>query len=174
MNAGEDARGQHGGREARAFLIGPVGDDDRVFGLDVQIVQAAHHFQPGQHAEHAIELAAGRLGVEMAADIDRQSLRVLTGARGEHGSHAVDAHRQARRLAPALEQAAAFRILIRQRAAIIAAGDAGADFRHVHQTVPQTVAIDRQVFTRRHAVSSSPVLFLSKQSLCRSLFCRLR
>ena len=110
----------------------------------------------------------------MAADIDGKCIRILAGAGSEHGAHAVDAHRQARRLAPALEQVAAFSILIRQCAAIIAAGDAGADLRHVHQTVPQTVAVDRQVLTRRHEVSSSPVLFLSKQSLCRSLFCRLR
>ncbi len=110
----------------------------------------------------------------MAADINGERVRVLAGAGGEHGAHAVDAHRQACRFAPALKKAAAFRILIRQRAAIIAAGDTGANLRHIHQTIPQTVAINRQVLTRRHEVSSSPVLFLSKQSLCRSLFCRLR
>ena len=145
-----------------------------MFGFDVQVIQAAHHLQPCQHAEHAIELAASRLGVEVTTDINGKRVRILAGAGGEHGAHAVDAHRQARRFAPALEEAAAFRILIRQRAAIIAAGNAGANLRHIHQTVPQTVAIDRQVLTRRHKVSSSPVLFLSKQSLCRSLFCRLR
>ena len=29
VDAGEDAGGQHGGRKARAFLVGPVDDDDR-------------------------------------------------------------------------------------------------------------------------------------------------
>jgi hypothetical protein len=71
-HAGKHARGHHGRGEARAFLVGPVGDDDGMLRLDVEIVQRAHDFETRQHAEHAVIFAAGRLGVEMRADIDRK------------------------------------------------------------------------------------------------------
>ena len=45
VHAGEDAGGQHGRGEARAFLVGPVGDDDRMPGLDAEIVERADHFE---------------------------------------------------------------------------------------------------------------------------------
>ena len=44
-----------------------------------------------EHPEHAVVLAPGRLGVEVAADIDRQRVRVLARARREHRPHRVDA-----------------------------------------------------------------------------------
>ena len=55
VDAGEHARRQHGRREARAFLVGPVGDDDRMLGLDAEIVERADDFQPAEHAEHAVD-----------------------------------------------------------------------------------------------------------------------
>ena len=104
VDAGEHAGRQHRRRIARALLVGPVGDDDRMLGLDAEIVQRADHLQPAEHAEHAVELAAGRLRVEMAADIDRQRVRVGALAAGEHGAHLVDADVEPGRLAPALEE----------------------------------------------------------------------
>ncbi len=53
--AGEHARGDHGRGEARAFLVGPHRDLDRRLGLVAEIVEAAHHFEPGQHAIDAVE-----------------------------------------------------------------------------------------------------------------------
>jgi hypothetical protein len=76
VDAGEHAGGQHGRGEARAFLVGPVGDHDRVLGLDAEIVERAHDFEAAEHAEHAVILAAGRLGVEVRADIDGQRIRI--------------------------------------------------------------------------------------------------
>ena len=155
MDAGEHTRRQHGRRKACALLVGPVDDGDRMLRPDAEIVQRAHDLQPGQHAEHAVVLAAGRLGVEMRADIDRQRVRIGAGARHEHGAHPVDAHGKARRIAPALEEFAAFPVGIGQRLAVVAAGDAGADLRHLHQRIPQTVWIDSQILARRgHSVSS--------------------
>ena len=151
--AGEHAGCHHRRRKARAFLIGPVGDDDRVSGLDVEIVQRAHQFERGQHAEHAVILAARRLGVEMTADIDGQRVGIGAGARHEHRAHLVDAHRKPRRVAPLLEERAPFGIGIRQRLAVVAARDAGSDLRHFHQRVPKAVAIDPHVFACRHCCS---------------------
>ena len=110
--AGEDARGEHGGREAGALLVGPVGDDDGMPRLYSEVVEGADHFQPAEHAEHAVILAAGGLGVEMRADIDGRQARVRALAAGEHGAHFVDAHGQAGILAPALEQVAALAVLV--------------------------------------------------------------
>ena len=100
VDAGEDAGGEHGGGEARPLLVGPVDHDDRPARLDAEIVEGAHEFEAGQHAEHAVIAAAGRLGVEVAADIDRIEFRVGAFAAGEHGAHLVEAHGQARVLAP--------------------------------------------------------------------------
>ena len=109
MHAGEDARGEHGRGEAGAFLVGPVDHHDRVARLDAEVVEGADQLEPAEHAEHAVIAPAGRLGVEMAADLDRRQARVGALAAREHGAHRIDADGQARRLAPALEQRAALR-----------------------------------------------------------------
>ena len=145
VDAGEHARRQHGRRIARSLFVGPVGDDDRMLGLDAEIVQRADHFQPAEHAQHAVELAAGRLGVEVAADIDRQRIGVGALAPREHRAHLVDADFEAGRLAPSLEQMPALAILVGQRLPVVAAGHTRADLRHLHQRIPQTVWIDSQI-----------------------------
>ena len=130
VDAGEDARSQHGRGKAGALLIGPVGDDDGVLRLDVEIVERADDFQPAEHAQDAVIAPARRLRVEVAADIDRQRPRVGARAHGEHGAHLVDAHRQPRRLAPVPEQVAAFAVFVGQGLAVVAARDARADLGH--------------------------------------------
>ena len=146
MHAGKDARRQHGWRVAGAFLVGPVGDDDRMPGLDAEIVERADNFEAAQNAEHAVIFAAGRLRIEMAADIDRQRIRIGALATGEHGAHLVEAHFEPCRLAPFLEEAPALAVLIGQRLPVIAAGNARADLRHLHDGIPETIGIDTQVF----------------------------
>ncbi len=165
MDAGEDAGGEHGGGEARAFLVRPVDDDDGVLRLDVEVVHRAYDFETSEHAEHAVILAAGRLGVEMRADVDGQGVRVRAGARHEHVADLVDAHGEPSCLAPGLEEFAAFAIRIRQRLAIVAAGDAGADLRHVHEAVPQTIGIDAHVLARC-SHGNSPQFSVSARHFC--------
>ncbi|MNH98145.1 hypothetical protein D3C73_508620 [compost metagenome] len=100
----------------------------------------------------------------MGADIDGQGIRVRAGAGGEHRAHLVDADRHAGRFTPALEKVAAFAIGIRQGLTIVAAGNAGTDLRHIHQHVPETVAVDAQVLARCCHHFKIPYLFM----LCRS------
>ena len=69
-------------------------------GLDLEVVERAHDLQGAEHAEHAVELAAGRLGVEMAADDDGGERGVLAAAPSEHIAHLVNLDRAARRFAP--------------------------------------------------------------------------
>ena len=146
-HTGKHARGEHCGGKAGAFLIGPVGDDDGVFGLDVEIIEGADKLKPGEHAQYAVIFAARRLGIKVRADIDRQGVGVRAFAAGKHRAHLIDTHGQARLLAPGLEQLAPLTVFIREGLAIVAARDAGADLGHLHQTVPQALAIDFQVFT---------------------------
>jgi hypothetical protein len=72
----------------------------------------------------------------MRADIDGQCVRISAFAAGEHGAHLVEAHFQLRRLAPALEETPPLAVLVGQRLAVVAAGDAGTDLRHLHQRIP--------------------------------------
>ena len=85
----------HRRRKARAFLIGPVGDADRKFGLDPGIVERADNFERGQRAEHAVELSAGRLRIEMRAEPDRRLRHVAALAKAEHRAQRVDMHFEA-------------------------------------------------------------------------------
>ena len=136
-DAGEHARRDHRRSVARAFLVGPVGDLDRPLGPDVEVVERAHDFERAEHAERAVELAAGRLGVEMAAHHHRSERVVLARAPGEHVAHLVDLDRAAGRFAPGAEQLAGLLVEIGQRQALAAAFRRGADFRHLHQGIPE-------------------------------------
>ncbi len=136
IDAGEDARRDHGRRVARALLVGPVHHLDRMLRLDAEVVQRAHDLEPGEHAEHAVIFAAGRLRVEVAADHHRRKLRVRAFAAGEHVAHRVDGELAAGLLNPRLEEVAAFPVDVGQRQAAVAAFHARADLRHLHEAVP--------------------------------------
>jgi hypothetical protein len=102
MDAGEDAGRHHRRGEAGALLVGPVDHDDRPARLDAELVEGAHQLQTGKHAQYAVVATAGRLGVEVTADVDRIEVRLCAFAAGEHGAHLVKAHSEASVLAPLL------------------------------------------------------------------------
>jgi hypothetical protein len=158
QHPGENAGGEHSGGETGALLVGPVGDHDGVAGLDLALVQGADDLQAAQHAQHAVVFSAGRLGIEMRADIDWQRIRVGALAPGEHGAHLVDAHGQPLGLAPFGEQAPPGGVVIGQGLAVVAAGDAGADLCHLHQAVPQPVAVESEVRAQIHIISRHGIL----------------
>ena len=142
---GEDARSQHRRRKPAAFLIGPVDQLDRRLGTVFHVVQGAQHFEPGQHAQHAVEFAAGRLGVEMRAHRDRQRLRVLALAPSEHRPDIVDRDRAAQRFALRAEPVPHLPVLLAQRQPPDPAPGRAADFGCVHQRVPEALRIDLQI-----------------------------
>ena len=141
------ARGEHSGGVTRAFLVRPVGDDNRMLCLDIQIIQRADDLQAPQHAQDTIIFPTRRLGIKVAAHIDRQCIRVRAFAPGEHVADLVDTHGAAGLFTPLLEQVAAFAVFIRQGLAVVPARDAGADLGHLHQAVPKPFAVDTQIFT---------------------------
>ena len=145
VNARKDAAGQHGRGKARAFLVRPVGHNDGVPGADAVVVHRPHHFQRAQNAQHTVIFAARRLGIQMRAHVNGQGSGVFTRPGRKHRAHAVHTHRQARSLAPGLEQGAACGIGIGQGLAVIAARHARTDLGHLHQAVPQPRAVDPQV-----------------------------
>ena len=56
----------------RAILDGPVQRHQRRLGLGPSRVQCAHVLETGEDAERSVEIAAGRLRVQVAADGDRR------------------------------------------------------------------------------------------------------
>src|SRR6516225_1230434 len=103
-DAGEHPRADHRRREARALLVGPSNDLDRSLGLVAEVVQGAHEFESGHHAIGAVELAAGRLGVEMAAGHDRRQARVAAGTARKDVADLVDRDSGSGFFAPANEK----------------------------------------------------------------------
>src|SRR6185295_17917822 len=113
--AGEDARRDHGGGEARTLLVGPVDDLDRREGLVARLHQCAQRFQRSKHAEHAVELAAGRLGIEMTPHRDRRNVGALARPSREHRTHVVNSDGAAKRLAAGAKPVAYLLVEIGQR-----------------------------------------------------------
>ncbi len=145
----ENARGEHGGGETGALFVGPVHNDNRVFGFDAKVIHRPNGLERAQHAQNAIVFPARGLRVEVRAHIDRQSIRVGAFAGHEHIAHGIDAHRQARRIAPRFEQRAPFGVFVGQGLAITSTCDPWADLGHFHQTVPKTVSVHGQVGGKR-------------------------
>ena len=140
-HAGERARAEHRRRKPRAFLVGPGDDLDRRLGLVAEIVEAADDFEPGQHPIGAVELAAGRLGVEMAAGQHRRQTGVAAGPAGKDVADPVDADGAAGFLAPADEAAPRFAVEIARGEPAHAALGGGADLGQRHQARPEPLAI---------------------------------
>ncbi len=144
-DAGEHARGQHGGREARAFFIGPIDDLDRRIGFVAGFVQRAHGFERAKDAQRAVEFAAGRLGVEMRAHGDRRQVRIFARPAHEHVADLIDGDGAAQRLALRLEPIAHLAVEIGQGEPADTAFRRAADLRRLHQRVPQPLWIDGEV-----------------------------
>ena len=161
--AGENTRGEHGRGKARAFLVGPVGHDDWVLGLDPEVVHRADHLKAAENAQNTVILAASRLGIEVAADIDRQGLGVGPLAAGKHIADLVNRHCHAGRLAPALEQVAAFAVFIGQGLAVVATRNSRADLGHFHQAIPKPLAVDLKILS---GCGHRAFLLSSRQSWC--------
>ena len=123
----------HAGREATAFFIGPDHHFHRAAGLDVVLVEAAQDLKPGHHPEAAIELAAGRLGVDVAAGHHRRRVRVGAGATREDVADGIDTDRAALGLAPLNEEVARLAVQLGQCLAVDAALGRGAQLGQGHQ-----------------------------------------
>ena len=141
-HAGPDAGAHQAVAEATAFLIGPVDQLNGGLGDDAQIVQAAHHLQPGDHAQRAIEFSAGRLAVQMAAEQHRRSGWIAAGAASKHVADRVHPHRQTKRLTFRAEPVPAAFVHVGQGQPPDAALRGGADFGEAHQRVPEALAVD--------------------------------
>ena len=143
-HAGEHARGDHRRREAAALLVGPVDHLEGCAGLDALVIEGADHLERAEHAERAVELAAGRLAVEMAAEQHGRAVLFGPLASGEHGAHPIDADREPGLVTPSTEQIAAPPVLVGQRLTVDATVRRRADFGHGHQALPEPLAVHVQ------------------------------
>jgi hypothetical protein len=144
VDAGKGARGHHGGRKARALLVGPADDLERTPGVDAVVIERAHHLEPGQHADDPIVLAARHLGVEVAADEHGRQMILPPGAPGEDAAQPIHRHRAARFRAPGDEEVAHLLVGIGEREAPEAAGLAGPDPSRPLDGAPEALPVDPQ------------------------------
>ncbi|MCU1533477.1 MAG: rne, partial [Arthrobacter sp.] len=119
-------------------------DLDRRFGLDAVVVERAHDLDAGQYAVVAVELAAGRLGVDVAAGHDRGQGIVAAGAAHEAVADLVDGDGHSGVPGPADDQVAALPVQVGERQPADAALGRGADLRQFHERGPQPFAVDAQ------------------------------
>ena len=141
---GEHTRAHHHWHKARAFFIGPERHLDRRLGLNPQVVQGAHHLDAGQHAVVAVKLAAGGLGVDVAAGHDGRQAVVAPGPAHEAVADLVDGDAHAGLARPACHQVAALFVQVGQGQAADAALGRGADLGQFHQRGPKALAVDAQ------------------------------
>ena len=141
-HAGEDRGAHQAGGEAGAFLVGPVDDFQGASCGDAGFGDAAHGFERAEHAERAVEFAARRLGVEVAAEHHRGEAGVAAFAAGEHVAHGIDGDRQAGLAAPIGEQVAGIAVAVGQAHAVDAAMRQGGDRAGGHEVGPQAFAVD--------------------------------
>src|ERR1043165_216354 len=143
--ASEHAGSNHRGRKARALLVGPVDHLDRRIGLVAGLHKSTECFQRAEHTEHAIKLAAGRLGIEVAPHRDRRNVVPLTRTAREHGPHGVDRDGAAQRLATYAKPVAHLAVEIGEGQTADAALRRAADRAGLHQFAPKPLAVDLEV-----------------------------
>ena len=142
IGAGKAARADHGRREAPALLIGPVDHLDRPFRAVAELVERAADLQPAEHAGDAVEAPAIHLRIEMAAHHHRRQAFILPGPAREDVADAVDAHVQARLLAPVDEEVAHLAVGIAERQPRKSARPADPDFGGALDRRPEAPDID--------------------------------
>ena len=168
VDAGEDAGAHERRHEARALFVGPGGDLERRVRMHAGVVQRADHFQAGHDAVGAIELAAVRLAVEVAAHDDGRRAAVGAFAAGEYVADAVHAHLQPGLAAPAHEELAAFAVLGRERHATHAALGRGADPGELHERRPEALAFDAGIHIDASLIRSKEARWLRAFALTQS------
>src|SRR5690349_8852768 len=95
----EHAGRDHRGGKAGALLVGPVDHLDGSEGLVAGLHQRAERLKCTKNTKNTIELAAGRLRVEVASHRDRRHIIPLARTPGEHRAHVVDRDGAPQRLA---------------------------------------------------------------------------
>src|SRR5206468_2615101 len=106
-----------------------------------------------QHAIGAVELAAGRLGVEMAAGHHRRQARVAAGPEREDVADLIDPDSAVGRLAPGDEEPAGLAVEVARREPAYPAFGRRADLGQLHQARPQPLAVYLQVaYASRHRI----------------------
>ena len=148
--AGEHAGCDHRGRKARALFVGPVDYLNRRVCLVPGLHQRAQGLECAKDAEHAIELAAGRLRVKMAAHRDRRNIVALARPPREHRAHIIDRDSAAKPLAARAKPVAHLSVEIGQRETTDTALRRAADLGGLHQLAPKALGVDDEILHSRN------------------------
>ena len=158
----ERARSHHHGHEARSLFVRPDGHFERGLGDNAVVVERPEDLDAGEHAVVPVELAACRLGVDVASGHDgRQAVVAATSAR-EDIADGVDADRAAGRFRFLHEEIPALAVQIGQCKTADTPFGGRANLGKPHQRVPQAGAVDAHIMSDAggclrvaHAVSSA-------------------
>ena len=157
--AGKDQAAEHVGLEARALLVGEEGDRQRPLGDDAGVVERLDDFEPAEHAERAVVMAAGRHGVDVAAHHHRRAV-FLAAPHADDVADRVDRHRQPEFAHPLDDEVAARLVGVAERQAAHAAVRPRAFLGQPLQARQQPRAVDPQILTHLMAPtagSSQPI-----------------
>ena len=145
---GEHAGGDHGRREARALLVGPVHHLDRRVGLVAGLVAAcaAPRARPARRARR--RTCRRSAGCRDGCRSRSAARRPLPVAAREHRAHVVDGDAAAERLGARAEPVAHLPVEIGQRQPADAALRRAADRGGLHQLAPQPLGVDREIAHR--------------------------
>ena len=132
----------HAWRETRPFLVHPGGDLDGSPCRDAGVVHGFDRFDPGEHAVRPVELAAGRLAVDMRPGHDGRQAGVAAVPPQEQVACRVDENAEAEFRGPGGQPAARLDFFRGKRLPVDAALAGRAELRKLHMTPPQTGLVD--------------------------------
>src|SRR5215472_1116323 len=112
----------------------------------VVIIERAKHFEPGQYPIDPIKLPTCRLRIEVAARQHRWQRVISTGAAGKNVAHLVDLDLTPSFTGPADEHIAALAIHVCQGHTTHAAARCCPDPGHLHQRLPESLAVNTECF----------------------------
>ena len=151
--AREHEAAEHVGREPAALLVGEERDRERPLELDARGDHRLDHLEAGEHAERAVEAAAGRDGVDVAPGQHRR-VGALGRPRADDVADLVDVDAQAEVAHPADDEIATAAIVVGEREPRATAAVDRADLGERVEAGAQARERDR----RRPSRSASPSL----------------
>src|SRR6516162_5128236 len=139
---GEHRRAHHARGEAGAFFVHPRDDVNRPAWPVAKLGHCMYCLQRGQHPVSTIELATGRLAVDMRPDQQWREPRLAASQRQEQVCRGIDGRFEADALCPCKQRGSGLDLFIGQSQPTNPTLARRTEFGEIHQTLPKAVLID--------------------------------
>ena len=117
---------------------------DRPARDQTMVVQGPKDFERGKNPVYAVELTSGWLRIQVRPGDDRGQAGIRAFAPCEYVAHRIDGDTRTRLFAPSHKQIAAFPVVIGEGLPVTSARGRRTDSRHLHQVLPQALAVNTQ------------------------------